>query len=618
MAENNPDILLIVGGENFPCHRKVLKKASSYFSAMFTSDMLENHASEVELHDVKPEAFSSLLEFAYHQYIDINQKNVFDLLEAAAYLQFSEFVDECVSYLLNILDCTNCIQVWIIADMMNLEVLLKQAKQIVLWEFELVANSLEFCELPKRLLLEVLPHDGLIINREMQVYYSIIKWIESDQRLRSDDLFELFICIRFDCLSAKEIDEICAHPFVEFDPLVKKLLVNIMDTSVLMKSKNPSISSCKLKDHVMLDQSYKELLCTEGKSCDIYVTDNSNLSDVRDKLKIIENRYSRVVSSGQNTNSQEKQDEYFKLWKDVVSFVFCKQKRCVPMSPVMIGTQISEIDKIPGENSHGLLQGLIYNESKESFEMVTSLYVGEQRSSPLKGYSACCIGKNIYILGGEYGIGTGRWNKSVWMFDVFQKKWSLVSMMPSSRRHFQICVLNGCLYLLGGFGSYRVVLFSVECYNTKTGEWSILPSLQNPLFSSPAVSHAGRLFVFTKNIYTYHFESEVWEQVNSNYPSGSDQEYCCALSHEAGIYLIPAQPGKILFYQPDNSEVKTVGWLESGATCASLIGNFISIINQNQFLLISCEGGTVHIKKRLEISVNANFCLSLPYYWDLQ
>ncbi|XP_022235704.1 kelch-like protein 17 isoform X2 [Limulus polyphemus] len=469
MAENNPDVLLIVGGEKFPCHRKVLKNASSYFSAMFTSDMLENHASEVELHDVKPEAFSLLLEFAYHRYIGINQNNVFDLLETAAYLQFSGLVDECVSYLLNILDYTNCIQVWVIADMMNLEVLLKQAKQIVLWEFEFVANSLEFCELPKRLLLEVLPHDGLIINREMEVFYSIIKWIESNQRLRSDNLLELFICIRFACLSAREINEICAHPFMEFDPLVKKLLVNILDTSVLKKSKNSCISTFKLKDHVRLDHSYRELLIIEGKTFDSYVTDNSNLSDVKEKLKIIECKHSEIVSSGQGTSSQETQDEYFKLWKDVLSFVFCKGKRCVPVSPIMIGTEISGIDKIPGENSHGLLQGLIYNESKESFEMLTSLYVGEQRSSPLKGYSACCVGKNIYILGGEYGIGTGRWNKNVWMFDVFQKKWSLVSVMPSSRRHFQTCVLNGCLYLLGGFGSYRVVLFSVECYNTKTG-----------------------------------------------------------------------------------------------------------------------------------------------------
>lgn len=38
-----PDVVLLCGGERISCHRAVLSKASSYFSAMFNSSFAEKN-----------------------------------------------------------------------------------------------------------------------------------------------------------------------------------------------------------------------------------------------------------------------------------------------------------------------------------------------------------------------------------------------------------------------------------------------------------------------------------------------------------------------------------------------------------------------------------------------
>lgn len=42
--------------------------------------------------------------------------------------------------------------------------------------------------------------------------------------------------------------------------------------------------------------------------------------------------------------------------------------------------------------------------------------------------------------------------------------------LPQPRRHQMICVVDSVIYLLGGYGKYRVVQSSVDAYDTTTGK----------------------------------------------------------------------------------------------------------------------------------------------------
>jgi len=60
------DVVLILPGlRRIPAHRIVLSSASDYFSAMFTSDVLEATQNEVNMKDVDPDAMTALVKYMY-------------------------------------------------------------------------------------------------------------------------------------------------------------------------------------------------------------------------------------------------------------------------------------------------------------------------------------------------------------------------------------------------------------------------------------------------------------------------------------------------------------------------------------------------------------------------
>jgi len=41
------------------------------------------------------------------------------------------------------------------------------------------------------------------------------------------------------------------------------------------------------------------------------------------------------------------------------------------------------------------------------------------------------LGYNLYLSGGEYGIGSGRFNAKVWRYSLISKKWFLQAVYVS-------------------------------------------------------------------------------------------------------------------------------------------------------------------------------------------
>jgi len=58
-------VLVLPGPRRIPAHRIVLSSASDYFSAMFTSDVLEATQNEVNMKDVDPDAMTALVKYMY-------------------------------------------------------------------------------------------------------------------------------------------------------------------------------------------------------------------------------------------------------------------------------------------------------------------------------------------------------------------------------------------------------------------------------------------------------------------------------------------------------------------------------------------------------------------------
>lgn len=104
------------GGTRIQAHRLVLCSASEYFSAMFTSDLLEARQTDVELHAVCGTALRELVEYCYTGSVELREDSVETLLSTASLLNLHQVVDACSIFLRRQLDPSNCIGIALFAD----------------------------------------------------------------------------------------------------------------------------------------------------------------------------------------------------------------------------------------------------------------------------------------------------------------------------------------------------------------------------------------------------------------------------------------------------------------------------------------------------------------------
>ncbi|XP_071642602.1 kelch-like protein 38 [Temnothorax longispinosus] len=126
---------------------------------------------------------------------------------------------------------------------------------------------------------------------------------------------------------------------------------------------------------------------------------------------------------------------------------------------------------------------------------------------PLEGMQITARRYDLYLCGGEYGIGSGMFNKNVWRYSLISKKWILETVMPVERRDMITVFLKEKLYLVGGVGHIEEVLQTVDIYDIYTGKWTSGAKVPNYTYSFlndlPSDLHANsdRRMIFKWSIY---------------------------------------------------------------------------------------------------------------------
>ena len=92
------DITIQVDGSTFHAHKVVLASSSDFFAAMLKSDFKENLESKATISGT-PEAFQTLLDFAYSGKLNFSVETVMDVMEMAHYLQFLIVLKRCEFFL---------------------------------------------------------------------------------------------------------------------------------------------------------------------------------------------------------------------------------------------------------------------------------------------------------------------------------------------------------------------------------------------------------------------------------------------------------------------------------------------------------------------------------------
>ncbi|SIR30155.1 S8 family serine peptidase [Micromonospora avicenniae] len=91
--------------------------------------------------------------------------------------------------------------------------------------------------------------------------------------------------------------------------------------------------------------------------------------------------------------------------------------------------------------------------------------------------AAVTIGGKVYSVGGGAGTGTER---STWVYDPATNLWTSLPQMPRGRSAPSAAVVDGKLYVLGGWNADGAPVPTVDVFDPATNAWSTLVGVSNP------------------------------------------------------------------------------------------------------------------------------------------
>ena len=227
------DVILEVGSGDdqarLKAHRVVLCAVSPFFNNALNSDMKEKKEGVIRLEETTKAVMEEVLEYMYTGHVDINDHNVFGLLEMADFLVVPSLKKLTSDFLSGHLSLSNCIDAYYTAVKYQSPELEEKAKNFIFENFMNVTESADFQNLSVTEVEEWISSDYITMNGERDVFQVIVKWLEHDKSRKQENFFLLFRHVRLLYMSRNDIfNLILPHPLVKDSTSCTGLAQNVM------------------------------------------------------------------------------------------------------------------------------------------------------------------------------------------------------------------------------------------------------------------------------------------------------------------------------------------------------------------------------------------------------
>ncbi|XP_048883901.1 kelch-like protein 3 isoform X1 [Brienomyrus brachyistius] len=470
------DVLLLADGVEVPAHRVVLASCSPYFCAMFTGDMSESTAQQVEIRDVDGFTLQRLVDYIYTAEIEVTEENVQVLLPAASLLQLIDVRQMCCNFLRTQLHPTNCLGIRAFADLHACTQLMSQAQAHAEQRFSEVVLGEEFLGLSLQQVCCLISSDKLTVSTEEKVFEAMVSWIKHDEGARLTHMPKLMEHVRLPLLS-------CDY------------LVQIVEEESLVKNN----STCK--DFLIEAMKYHLLPVEQRRLMETDRTRPRTPISLPKVMMVVGGQAPKAIRGVECYDLQE--DRWYQV-ADLPS------RRCRAGVVFMAG----HVYAVGGFNGSLRVRTVdVYDSARDQWSSVRSM---QERRSTL---GAAVLGDLLYAVGGFDGS-TGL--SSVEAYSPKTDEWSSVAAMNTRRSSVGVGVVDGKLYAVGGYdGASRQCLSTVEAYDPVTNEWSYVTDMSTRRSGAGVGVLSGQLYVagghdgplVRKSVEVYDPPSNAWKQV---------------------------------------------------------------------------------------------------------
>ncbi|XP_019739597.1 kelch-like protein 3 isoform X1 [Hippocampus comes] len=470
------DVQLVAGSVMVAAHRVVLAASSPYFCAMFTGDMTESKAQQVEIGEVDGPTLTMLVDYIYTAQIEVTEDNVQVLLPAASLLQLMDVRQACCDFLQSQLHPSNCLGIRAFADIHTCTQLVGQAHAYAEQHFSEVVQCEEFASLSLQQVCSLFSSDKLTVSTEEKVFEAMIWWIKQDKGSRVEHMPKLMEHVRLPLLS-------------------RDYLVQIVEEEALIKNNN----TCK--DFLIEAMKYHLLPADQRHLIKTDRTRPRTPVSIPKVMMVVGGQAPKAIRSVECYDIQEDR------WYQVAEL---PSRRCRAGVVSLAG----RVYAVGGFNSSLRERTVdVYDGSRDQWSPVASM---QERRSTL---GAAMLGGLLYAVGGFNGsIGLS----TVEVFNPKSNEWTYVMSMNTRRSSVGVGVIDGKLYSVGGYdGASRQCLSTVEEYDPVSDQWSYVADMSTRRSGAGVGVLGGQLYaagghdgpLVRKSVEVYDPSSNTWRPV---------------------------------------------------------------------------------------------------------
>ncbi|XP_029967860.1 kelch-like protein 41a [Salarias fasciatus] len=555
------DCILKVGDRSIPCHRLIMAACSPYFRELFFSEEgKEVERKEVVLENLDPNVMDVIVNYMYSAEIDINEKNVQDILTVANRFQIPSVFTVCVNYLQKMVSRKNCLSIYRLGLMLNCARLAMAARDYIADRFETVANDEDFLKLAPHELFAIIGADALNVEKEEVVFETLMKWVKKDKDKHGKSLQEAFDCIRFRLMPEKYFKEkVEKEEIIKADPELLKKIKVIKDAfagKLPEKKKGGDGEGEEAKLPGYLNDTRR--LGMYAKDMILMITDNAAVA----------------------YDAQE--NECFLA-------AMCEQ---IPKNHVSLTSR---------KNNLYVLGGLFMDEEDKEAPLQCYFYQLDSLSAewmalPPMPSPRCLFAmgefENLLFAVAGKDLQTNESHDTVMCYDTEKMKWTDTKKLPLKLHGHCVVSENGLVYCIGGKTDENKSTNKMFAYNHKRSEWKEVASMKTPRSMFGAVVHKGKIIVaegvsedgLTAACEAYDFGTNKWspftefpqERSSVNLVSCGGQLYAVggfAMVEDENKECAPSEVIDIWQYEDDKKQwtgmIREMRYA-AGASCVSM------------------------------------------------
>ncbi|XP_016114973.1 kelch-like protein 17 [Sinocyclocheilus grahami] len=488
------DVTLCCGGQEFPCHRIVLASFSSYFQAMFSTDLMESRQERVAINGVEPQMIGMLVSYAYTAEVVISKANVQALLAAANLLDVMAVREACCRFMERQMDEMNCVGIHCFAEAHSCRELEQRSMEYIQQHFSTVCQQEEFLSLCADKLTEIISSDHLNVPKEETVFEAAVVWLEKNPSRRQSFEKEEFLS-----LCADKLTEI-----ISSDHLNVPKEETVFEAAVVWLEKNPSRR-----------QSF------EKASCMLYLAGGE-------------------FPDGSASREMWRYDPCFDSWSEMAPMNVARSE----LGLVMLDGYVFAVGGWEGRSRLDSVE--CYNPQTNTWQFMESVKMAV--TSP----AVVALDGLLYVTGGavlEDGDGTN-------LAQAYNPKtcvWTEVAPMQIARSGSAACILKGKIYVIGGWHASTENTDKVESYDPKTNKWTMCAPMKERRYRPGVAVVDGKIYVlggeegwdrYHDTIERYCEESDSWEIVGEM-PTSRSWLSCVSLQLRKDSH-VGSRPGTAL------------------------------------------------------------------------